>query len=901
KTAQAEDVWTNSSLHLKMKGIYPYHPKLNKAKIGFMFPGQGSQYVDMMKDLACKYQVVQDTFDEADEILKNLINTTLTEVVFSKPGETKEELERREEAIKQTQMTQPAVLTADIAMLRLLETFDVKPDVVMGHSLGEYAAAIASGIFTFENGIRAVTNRAKEMSNIKVADPGKMASIGAPCERVEAELKKIKGYVTAANKNCPTQTVIAGEKKAVEEAVKLFTALGIASVEIPVSHAFHSEIISSAVPPYRKFLETIPSSVPNIPILSNVTADFFPSDEKAVRELLIKQITSTVEWMSQLEKMYELGVRLFIECGPKRVLSAFATGTFHNKKDIFVLSSNHPKRGGILEFNDLLANLMSASVELKWDDKNPLESDELYSPVYKNWVKKCAGLPVEVSATAPSMQEELPLYENKPAQAAAHSGGGNEISVTVSGIAAGTPGKWDRVFREGNIDEILRGQNMIEPLSQDERQKQIDKNVVYVVKSASGDHRIERLTSAEQAIKLAAQRGEFDLEKEFGLPANWVEIMDISSKLAIGAGILALKDAGIPLVRHYKKTSTGGYLPEQWGLAPEMMDDTGVIFTSAFPTFETVVKEISRHLIDKFSRKTADEIYAVYDQIIQKIHDPQDRKELTMWFAENFKKHHLGGGDPQTFSQRFLLKILPVGHTHFCQWIRARGPATHISAACSSTAQAVGIAEDWIKLGRSKRVVIIAADVITYETSQEWTMAGFLASGAATTKGSVSEAALPFDKRRHGLIVGMGAIGMVLEDEAEVKKRGLKPLTRVLGTIFANSAFHPTRLDVNHVAYLMGRLISQVEKTHGLSRAEMSKKMLFISHETYTPARGGSASAEVHALKQTFGENAKNIIVSNVKGFTGHTMGASLEEVVAVRAVNTGIIPPIANYKEPDP
>ncbi|MFA5162350.1 MAG: SDR family NAD(P)-dependent oxidoreductase [Elusimicrobiales bacterium] len=904
KTAQAGDVWRVPSLHLKMKGIYPFHPATGRAKIGFMFPGQGSQYVDMMKDLASKYQVVQDTFDEADRILKALIGVTITETVWSKPGENADELAKREDAIRQTQMTQPSVLTADIAMMRLLTSFGVKPDIAMGHSLGEYAAAVACGIFTFESGLRAVTNRAKEMSNIQVDDTGKMASVAASCERVEAELKSIKGYVIAANKNCPTQTVISGDSKAVAEAIKLFNALGVQAAEIPVSHAFHSEIIRPGVEPYRKYLGGIPVSSPVIPILSNVTAGYFPPDEPGVRELLLRQITSPVEWMKQLHKMYDSGVRVYVECGPKRVLSALATGTLQDRKDIVVLASNHPKKGGINEFNDLLASLTAAGVAVDWSGADISKGRGAFTPAYAEWAAQTAGInvPPAPPPPAPAAVAHVPANPEPARECAPDKFGFNSNDIAVSGIAAGTPGSWDKVFRDGNIDEILRGQNMIEQLSPEDMRRQIDKNIVSVLKSATGDHRIERLSSIENAIKLAAVRGGFDLEKEFGLPANWVGAMDASFQLALAAGVLALRDAGIPLVQHYRKTSTGGYLPDRWGLPAQMMDDTGVIFASAFPSVNALIDEVSRCLTYTFRKKSSDEIYGFYDALIQRVTDPALRRELSQWFAENYSKTKVSDSEQAyTFNQNFLLRIIPIGHSQLCQWIRARGPATHISAACASTTQAVGIAEDWIRVGRAKRVLVVAADDITNERVRDWLFAGFLSTGAATTKSAVSEAALPFDRRRHGLIVGMGAAALLVEDETETRKRGMKPLARVLSTETANSAFHPTRLDVNHVAQIMDRLVARAEKQRGLSRSEMSRNMLFMSHETYTPARGGSASAEVNALKSTFGADAPNVVVSNVKGFTGHTMGAGLEDVIAVRALNTGTVPPIANYKEPDP
>ncbi|MCK5358660.1 MAG: type I polyketide synthase, partial [Elusimicrobiales bacterium] len=503
-----DDVFTNPPLTFKLKGMYPFKKAELKTKIGFLFPGQGSQYVDMMRDLAAKYKVVKDTFDEADVILKKMINIKLTDVLWSKQGESKEDLEKREAAIKQTQMTQPAVLTADVAMMRLLQSYGINPDMAAGHSLGEYAAATASGVFTFENGLKAVTSRAKEMSKVKVKDPGKMASIAWHFEKVEKELKKIKGYIICANKNCPVQTVIAGEADSVDAAVKMFGELGVQAQIIPVSHAFHSQIIQPAMGPYREFLEAIPISSSKIPLLSNVTADYFPKDKQGIYDLLIKQMVSPVEFIKQLEKMYDDGVRTFIEVGPKRVLSAFTTATLKDKKDIRILSSNHPKRGGITEFNDLLANLISLGYELNWNEKTPKMGNTFYNPYYLNWSNKQHGIGykgegTDTTNTSPSITASTP--QSVDVMEMVKKFGFNFNNIAFSGIAGGTPGTWDKLFREHNIDEILAGDNMIEPIDEAWREKQIDKDIIRVVKSATGNHKIEAIDSTKDSIKLSAR------------------------------------------------------------------------------------------------------------------------------------------------------------------------------------------------------------------------------------------------------------------------------------------------------------------------------------------------------------------------------------------------------------
>ena len=184
----------------------------------------------------------------------------------------------------------------------------------------------------------------------------------------------------------------------------------------------------------------------------------------------------------------------------------------------------------------------------------------------------------------------------------------------------------------------------------------------------------------------------------------------------------------------------------------------------------------------------------------------------------------------------------------------------------------------------------------------EWVGAGFLASGAAATDDVVEEAALPFDRRRHGMILGMGAAAIVVESADAARERGLQPICEVLGTVTANSAFHGTRLDVEHICQMMEDLVARAEaRMRHPARRRSRPQLVFVSHETYTPARGGSAAAEVHALRRVFGAAAERIVVANTKGFTGHPMGVGIEDVVAVKALETGLVPPVANFKEVDP
>ena len=163
---------------LQAHGIY--HGTGKPGKVAFLFPGQGAQYVNMLLDLRDTEPVVRDTFDEADKILTPILGKPLTSFIYTNGSE--EELKEAELQLKDTTITQPAMLTADVAVLRVLYKYGVEPDFVVGHSLGEYAALVAAGVLTFAEALEVVSARGREMSRIKVDDPGGMAAVSAPLD-----------------------------------------------------------------------------------------------------------------------------------------------------------------------------------------------------------------------------------------------------------------------------------------------------------------------------------------------------------------------------------------------------------------------------------------------------------------------------------------------------------------------------------------------------------------------------------------------------------------------------------------------------------------------------------------------------------------------------------------------
>jgi [acyl-carrier-protein] S-malonyltransferase len=279
----------------------------------FLFPGQGSQAVGMGKELAGKYAVARQTFEEADETL----GYKLSELCFEGP----------EEKLKLTENTQPAILTASIAAWRVLQEKGLQPDLVSnyvaGHSLGEYSAHVAAGTLTLADAVRTVRNRGKYMQEAVPVGVGAMAAIlGMPIEKVsEIAAAAAQGEVCQpANINSPEQIVISGHTTAVERAMELAIAAGAKkAVRLPVSAPFHSALMQPAQDRLTHDLAALSFQNPSCPVVCNVDAALVTFGE-AAREALVRQVTGTVRWEPSVRLLINQGVSLFIEVGPGKVL-----------------------------------------------------------------------------------------------------------------------------------------------------------------------------------------------------------------------------------------------------------------------------------------------------------------------------------------------------------------------------------------------------------------------------------------------------------------------------------------------------------------------------------------------------------------------------------------------------
>ena len=281
-------------------------------KLAFVFAGQGAQKVGMGKELADNFECAARVFDEATEAL----GFDTAKMIFDGDDET----------LMITENTQPTVVTMSVAALRVLEEKGIKPDVVAGLSLGEYTAHIASGSLDFHDAVRLVRKRGKYMQEEVPVGVGAMAAIIAlSAEDVKAcceEASKI-GVCSPANFNCPGQIVVSGEVEAVDRCCEIAKEKGAKrAMKLPVSAPFHCSMLIGAGEKLAKELENVEVHEMNIPVISNVTADYVGSKED-IKPYLIEQVSSSVLWEDTIRKMIADGVDTFVEVGPGKALSGF--------------------------------------------------------------------------------------------------------------------------------------------------------------------------------------------------------------------------------------------------------------------------------------------------------------------------------------------------------------------------------------------------------------------------------------------------------------------------------------------------------------------------------------------------------------------------------------------------
>jgi acyl transferase domain-containing protein len=334
-------------------------------KVAFLYPGQGAQYLNMLKSLAAREPIVRATLDEADRVMTAVLGQPLTASIFADDDQLTDGT-APDDRFTRVEVAQPGVLACDIALHRLLAAHGVSPDMVMGHSFGEYAALVAAGSMPFPHALDVGTCR--DIRLVEATDRGAMAAVCGDWLEIQRMIAAgDAGSVVIANVNSTSQAVIGGTSDDVTRMVERFTAAGMRCFPIPVSHAFHTPLVAAASASVRESLRKLTVIPPKKPIVSNLTGEFYPpgTTTETMLDMLGRHMAAPVQFVKGLRTLYEAGARVFIEVGPKKALYGFVEdvlGRHHD--DVLALFTNHPKLADHVAVNRALAGLHAAGLGL---------------------------------------------------------------------------------------------------------------------------------------------------------------------------------------------------------------------------------------------------------------------------------------------------------------------------------------------------------------------------------------------------------------------------------------------------------------------------------------------------------------------------------------------------------
>ena len=330
-------------------------------KLAFVFPGQGSQYLNMGRDVVCTFPQAMQILAKANKKFdgKGLLN----DLIFPQTTSWKQDRRQQEATLRRTDTAQPAIGAISLAMLNVLRNFDVSPDATCGHSFGELTALCAAGWIDEDGLLELAIKRGRLMADAGGNhDPpdGAMLAVFAPLNDLEDLLETSNLEVVLANRNSPGQGVLSGPAAAIAEIEKICKQKKINAIRLPVSAAFHSDLVKTAGRPFRLALKKVAVNPTAISVFSNTTGQAYPPDASETRSLLGSHLTRPVDFVSEIENLYATGVRTFVEIGPKSVLTGLISAILQDRDvNAWALDASAGKRYGIADLARLLGRLAS--------------------------------------------------------------------------------------------------------------------------------------------------------------------------------------------------------------------------------------------------------------------------------------------------------------------------------------------------------------------------------------------------------------------------------------------------------------------------------------------------------------------------------------------------------------
>ena len=355
-----------------------------KGKLAMLFPGQGSQYPDMLIDLACSFPQMQSALSEANtSFAQSKPEQQLSNLIYPLPVFTDEHRLHNNEQLRLTHNAQPAIGAVSIGTYHILNHFGIKPNITAGHSFGELTALCAAGCIDNKGLFELAIKRGELMQANKQDDNGSMLAVSVSAAVLHEILEAEQLDLIIANHNAPKQVVLSGASDQIDRAVKVLGKRGIGAKKLPVSAAFHSSFVADAEKPFNNFLDTIKFKTGKIPVFSNSTSEVYPENIKNARALLASQLARPVEFVTEIENMYNEGAVTYIEVGPGKVLTGLVSTILGDREfTAIAVDASRGKKSGQFDLACALAQISATGHKLNLWDEGYIERYK-QSPVVK--------------------------------------------------------------------------------------------------------------------------------------------------------------------------------------------------------------------------------------------------------------------------------------------------------------------------------------------------------------------------------------------------------------------------------------------------------------------------------------------------------------------------------------